>query len=161
MRSLSLFSLLFLFISSCEAGDQRIKEASSLVQAALEKNQRQRYLKTTTTTSSSSGACTNTGSTEAACCVTDVQSENVCCDGKTVGGTNKLTCTVKDLKFAMTGCAGTQCATCEVQYLKSTKQMSDGTTKNKYKDCQFPTCYTCPDGEISYKCLNYDFQGCN
>merc|ERR1712151_78853 len=124
MRSLSLVSLLFLFFSSCDAGDKSLKEASSLVQSILEKKQRHRYLKTTTTTSTSSGSCADTGSTSASCCVTDVESENVCCDGQTIGSTSDLVCTVKDLKFTMKGCAGTQCETCLVKYLKNEKKIN-------------------------------------
>merc|ERR1712151_1171199 len=153
MRSLSLVSLLFLFFSSCDAGDKSLKEASSLMQSILEKKQRHRYLKTTTTTSTSSGACADTGSTSAACCVTDMESTKVCCDGQTTGSTNSLVCTVKDLKFSMTGFAGTQCETCIVKYLKNEK-------KNKYEKCKVSSCETCPDGQVSYKCLDYDYQGC-
>jgi len=166
MNGLSIFSLLLLLFSPCNGGDKRLKEAVALVQARLQLNQQRRYLKTTktsstnsegvtttTTTSTSSGSCSDSGTVEADCCVPSMDSNNVCCKGLANGN---LQCTVKDLKFKMKACAGTQCESCQVKILKDANNRAKG-----YKNCDQLDCYTCPDGEISYKCFGYDHQTCD
>merc|ERR1711862_707596 len=109
---------------------------------------------TTTTTTTSSGSCGDTGTEGAACCVTSMDNNNVCCAGNNKGD---LVCTVKDLKFKFKACEGTQCDKCTVKILKDPDNPAKG-----YRNC-VNDCFTCPDGtgNVSYKCGQYDEQGCD
>merc|ERR1711982_42174 len=98
---------------------------------------------TSTAVSNTSSSCSDAGKNSAKCCTATPET---CCSGNNEG---KIVCWVSDLKFILKDCGvygERHCSKCMV------KNSKNNNGKN-YRKCG--DCYTCPDGTVAYKCLDY------